>query len=245
MSGLLPAEYHTWVVYLRKSNITQNVPDTIKTFFPAMGEPEAIGLPAVAGPQSRGASMDIAWRCTVCSYTHKGEGPPDACPLCGADRIRFVHKNGNPAVFFRDMFASLVLHAAAAHFPNGTVPTMLLFLVLTMATGNRSHEQTVFCLLLVALCMIPVSFVTGFRDWRTTYHGVRVPIFYKKIALAGTLFTLAGAAAVIRFTHPDVLSGRGFLTRLYEGCLFSMLPVVVLLGHYGGKLAYQWKKVKR
>ena len=30
------------------------------------------------------------WRCTVCNYIHTGEGPPEICPVCGADKSKFV-----------------------------------------------------------------------------------------------------------------------------------------------------------
>ena len=30
------------------------------------------------------------WRCTVCVYIHEGEEPPEICPVCGADRSKFV-----------------------------------------------------------------------------------------------------------------------------------------------------------
>jgi len=30
------------------------------------------------------------WRCTVCNYIHTGEGPPEVCPVCGADKSKFV-----------------------------------------------------------------------------------------------------------------------------------------------------------
>ena len=30
------------------------------------------------------------WRCTVCGYIHEGEEPPEQCPVCGAERSRFV-----------------------------------------------------------------------------------------------------------------------------------------------------------
>jgi len=30
------------------------------------------------------------WKCTVCGYVHKGEEPPEKCPVCGADRSKFV-----------------------------------------------------------------------------------------------------------------------------------------------------------
>ncbi len=30
------------------------------------------------------------WKCTVCNYIHTGEAPPEKCPVCGADRSKFV-----------------------------------------------------------------------------------------------------------------------------------------------------------
>ncbi len=30
------------------------------------------------------------WQCSVCKYIHKGESPPDKCPVCGVDGSKFV-----------------------------------------------------------------------------------------------------------------------------------------------------------
>ena len=30
------------------------------------------------------------WKCLVCGYVHTGDEPPDKCPVCGADRSKFV-----------------------------------------------------------------------------------------------------------------------------------------------------------
>ncbi len=30
------------------------------------------------------------WKCTVCGYIHKGDAPPDKCPVCGAPKEKFV-----------------------------------------------------------------------------------------------------------------------------------------------------------
>jgi len=30
------------------------------------------------------------WQCSVCKYIHKGETPPEKCPVCGVDASRFV-----------------------------------------------------------------------------------------------------------------------------------------------------------
>ncbi|NLP47508.1 MAG: rubredoxin [Clostridiales bacterium] len=32
----------------------------------------------------------MLWKCTVCSYYHKGDAAPDKCPKCGAPAEKFV-----------------------------------------------------------------------------------------------------------------------------------------------------------
>jgi rubredoxin/uncharacterized membrane protein len=31
-----------------------------------------------------------AWKCTICNYVHKGDAPPEKCPVCGAGKDKFV-----------------------------------------------------------------------------------------------------------------------------------------------------------
>ncbi|MFW6081701.1 MAG: rubredoxin-like domain-containing protein [Desulfosalsimonas sp.] len=37
------------------------------------------------------------WRCTVCNYIHEGGEPPEKCPVCGADRSKFVEVSDREA----------------------------------------------------------------------------------------------------------------------------------------------------
>lgn len=30
------------------------------------------------------------WKCTVCGYIHDGEEAPEQCPVCGADKLKFI-----------------------------------------------------------------------------------------------------------------------------------------------------------
>ena len=143
--------------------------------------------------------------------------------------------------FCKDVYNTFVLHVVAAHFNNGLLPAALLFLSLALFRDDPFYERTVLHLIILALCMVPVSFFSGIRDWRTKFHGGRAPIFYKKMCLTGILFLLLASAASIRLFRSAVLQHGGMFSWLYVGCLLSTLPVVVLLGHYGGKLAYQWK----
>jgi rubredoxin/uncharacterized membrane protein len=186
--------------------------------------------------------MTKKWKCNVCGYIHEGEEPPEVCPVCGADRAKFIPLEQEKTNLLHDMIETFVLHPVAAHFPNGLIPTAALFLLLALLTGNVFTEHVVIYLLGVVLAVIPVSLVSGIRDWRIRLHGERALIFYKKIGLAGILLLLVLAAVWLRYAHPELLIEGGVGKWLYVGFVLSMLPVVTLLGHYGAKLAYQWKK---
>ncbi|MBI1919513.1 MAG: hypothetical protein HYS23_00380 [Geobacter sp.] len=148
------------------------------------------------------------------------------------------------SLFCKDLRKNFVLHAVAAHFNNGLLPAALLFLFLSMFNDGPYFEHTVLHLNLLALCMLPVSFFSGIRDWRTKFGGGRAPIFYRKLWLSGLLFLEVGSAAALRLTHPEIISYGGFFKWLYIMLLFGALPVVVLLGHYGAKLAFGLKPMK-
>ncbi|MBT1074252.1 hypothetical protein KJB29_03090 [Geobacter grbiciae] len=143
--------------------------------------------------------------------------------------------------FFNDFGETFVLHAVAAHFNNGLIPVALFFLFISILTGNPYFEHTVLHLLIVAIVMVPVSFLSGLRDWRRNFGGGRAPVFYWKIKLSGLLFILQGSAAATRLADPSVMERQGIGLWVYLGTLFLSLPIVVLLGHYGGKLAYRRK----
>ncbi len=36
------------------------------------------------------------WQCTICKYIHKGETPPEKCPVCGAPASKFIEINKSP-----------------------------------------------------------------------------------------------------------------------------------------------------
>lgn len=196
--------------------------------------------------------MEKTWRCTVCGYLHKGEQPPEVCPVCGVDASKFVLLN-EPEVeqeskaavlrkqavaLFAEMKASFVPHAVAAHFPNALLPTCFLFLLLFIVSGEASFETTVFYLSVVAFLTIPATFATGLLDWRLKYSGELTPIFRKKIILGLLLFCLGFVATYWRWQSPEILSAGGFSACAYSIIILAMLGCVMLLGHYGGMLVF-------
>ncbi len=144
---------------------------------------------------------------------------------------------------FKEMKKTFMLHAIAAHFSNGLIPVAVLYLLLAIPGGNVFFEHTVKHIIIITLLAIPVSFASGIHDWKTKYRGAKAPVFMKKIRLSIILFVLCFAGG-LRLALPDVMAEAGILRWLYIGILLSMLPVVTLLGHYGGKLASQPRPAK-
>ena len=140
---------------------------------------------------------------------------------------------------WQDMKKTFLFHAIAAHFSNGLIPVAVLYLMLTIPTGNTFFEHTVEHLMVITLMAIPVSFITGVHDWKTKYKGAKAPVFIKKLRLSGILFALCVSAVSIRLAIPGVMDAEGLVHWIYIIIVFAMLPVVTLLGHYGGKLSGQ------
>ncbi len=135
------------------------------------------------------------------------------------------------------MKETFLLHPVAAHFSNGLVPVAVLYLLLTLPAGDPFFEHTVKHLIIIVLLAVPVSFFSGLRDWDINYKRAKTPIFLNKIRLSIVLFLLVASAVTIRLAVPEVMYRNDWLHWVYVVLLFVMLPVVTLLGHYGGKLA--------
>lgn len=141
------------------------------------------------------------------------------------------------AKFLKEMKQSFMLHPVAAHFSNGVIPVAVLYLLLFLPTGNLYFEHTVINLLVIVLLAVPFSFYSGIRDWKRKYKAAKTPVFQKKIRLSILLSVLCVITVSIRIAVPDVMLTKGLLSWIFAVSLFLMLPTVVLLGHYGGKLA--------
>ncbi len=146
--------------------------------------------------------------------------------------------------FIDEMKKTFMLHAIAAHFSNGLIPVAVLYLLLALPTGDAFFEHTVIHLLVIVVMAIPFSFVSGIVDWKKKYKGAKAPVFEKKIRLGIALCVLALSATSVRLFVPGVMAEQGLLHWVYVSMLLAMLPVVVLLGHHGGKLTAGQKQEK-
>lgn len=194
--------------------------------------------------------MEMSWRCMVCGYIHTGHEPPEVCPVCGVDASKFELEEGGESVeappqseagplrLAQEMWETFILHAVAAHFPNGLLPSAALFFALFLIQGGDSLETTAFHLLFLCVVVTPAVFISGIRDWQYKYGGARGGIFHKKIALALIMLILGVAAVILRHSagNWDGLEGWGQI--IYVLLVAGMLGCVTMLGHYGGQLVF-------
>lgn len=143
-----------------------------------------------------------------------------------------------------DILKTFIFHAVASHFVNGLVPIAVLFLGLTLVTANIYFDHTVFHLFIMTALAIPFVLFSGIHDWRVKFHGGKAPIFYRKIKLGITLAILCTIIIALRMNYPDPIAVGGWVAGLYIACIALTLPVVTILGHLGGKLAFMVRQQK-
>jgi rubredoxin len=193
--------------------------------------------------------MEKTWRCTVCGYLHKGDSPPDICPVCGAEASKFELVDEGSVTglaglpekvsnLLKEMTDAFVPHAVATHFPCALVPTALLFLALALLIDLAAFEDVFFALLIVAVLTVPSAFGTGIYDWKKRLGGRPAPIIKKKTVLGLILFVLGIITVLWRWQDPQLLKAGGWPVVVFILLLLAMLGCVTLLGHYGSLLVF-------
>lgn len=183
--------------------------------------------------------MTKRWECSVCGYIHEGSEPPESCPICSADRSKFILLDTEKSSLFHEMISVFKLHPVLAHFPSGLIPTVACFLVVYVATGKSDFEVAAFLLVVFVTIIVPFSAGSGIHNWYKYLSARRAPVFYKKLGLALTLFTFGLIAITIRYNQSALLRTDDWYRWLYLFCIIGMLGCVGLLGHYGSVLAAQ------
>lgn len=198
------------------------------------------------------------WKCTVCGYIHTGDEPPDKCPVCGADKTKFVEveeeqtppaEPAKPAVTkdeqktaetVKNLIIRFHLHPITVHFPNGVVPVSVLFLSLAVVFGFLDASllsRAAYLNLIVVFLSMPVVIFTGWCEWRLKYNGALTSFFIIKIACAAAATILVLIILAWLIISPEIVtSGPKWLFLLIN---FILLGVVGVAGHIGGKLVFK------
>jgi len=203
------------------------------------------------------------WKCSVCNYIHEGDEPPEKCPVCGADRDKFVeitedysareNKQGaealadNPLSLVEIITALIVakhLHPITVHGPNGIIPMVVLFLVLAVFFQLPAFESAAYFSMVFVLLSMPLVLLSGYLTWQKKYKGAKTSVFKIKIAASAVATVILFALVLWKTVQPDVLSTASLDRFIFLFWSVFMLAAVGIAGHLGGQLVFGSKKTE-
>jgi uncharacterized membrane protein len=133
-------------------------------------------------------------------------------------------------------------HPMTIHFPIVFMFSAPLFTILFLLTGIPSFETTAFHCLGAGLLFTPVAIGTGYYTWWLNYQARPIrPVEIKKrvsLILLGT----ALIAMSWRILDPVILIVPGPTRWIYLILVFSLLPLVSVMGWFGAQLTFPIEK---
>ncbi len=211
------------------------------------------------------------WKCTICGYVHEGDAPPEICPVCGADRDKFIlleEVSGAPAALkaaadqhsdsadgrlapsaisqmasrFR-WLSRLHGHPIAVHIPNGVLPLTVLFLFLAVIFKSEAMATAAKINMFAVALSMPAVIISGIIDWHNRFSGKMSLVFRIKMVCAAIVTLLSFILMVWWVTSPDLyLSNNSYLALFVLFNLADLIAAAVA-GFYGGKLVFNASKL--
>ncbi|GJQ59427.1 MAG: hypothetical protein D8M57_09770 [Candidatus Scalindua sp. AMX11] len=129
-------------------------------------------------------------------------------------------------------------HAIFVHFPTALYPVAITFIFLALIFDRDSFRDSYFYLMIFATLFTPISHYTGILEWKKKFRGVRTHIFVKKIRYGIILNVVGGLCTIWYWLCPGILDRIGVFNIVFIILNISIIPIVVYLGHLGGRLVY-------
>ena len=133
-------------------------------------------------------------------------------------------------------------HPMTVHFPIVFMLSTVFFTFLYLMTGDPSYDTTAFHCLAGGVIFTPIVMLTGFISWTVNYLARPIRTVNVKMAVSLLMLLVSLVALVWRETAPDVLTRLRDAGFIYLLLIFSLCPMVLLIGWYGAKLTFPIEK---
>jgi len=196
------------------------------------------------------------WQCTVCGYIHEGDEPPEECPVCGADRSKFIEIVSEEPVETQmdqpeskppisrpklnpifDLMVKHHVHPISVHIPNGVLPASVIFIVLAALFNFSGLSQAAFYNLIFVVLTLPLVIFSGYIEWQKKYRGQLTRLFKTKILCAAVVSLTAVILMVWLFIDPQAATSSSNLLFLLINLV--MLAAAGIAGFIGGKFVFK------
>ncbi len=194
------------------------------------------------------------WQCSVCQYIHEGEEPPDKCPICGADKDKFVRisqqdlqdegtkQNADSTSTVLEKITALMLakhlHPISVHGPNGIIPMAVLFLAIAVLFQSPNFGNAAYLSMLFVLLSMPMVLLSGYLTWKKKYKGALTRLFKIKIAASCVATSILFLLVLWKALRPDILSDGSLDRFIFLFWALFLLAAVGIAGHLGGQLVF-------
>ncbi|MFH2044871.1 MAG: rubredoxin-like domain-containing protein [Pseudomonadota bacterium] len=205
------------------------------------------------------------WECTVCGYIHTGNEPPEKCPVCGADRSKFIEITGKEEKAgktaskpgstkeqntsaadkkssyskIRNLMVKHHAHPISVHIPNGVLPAAVLFIFIAAVFDFYTLGQAAFYNMVFVLLTMPLVLFSGYNEWHIKYGGKMTALFRTKIICGGIVTLLAAIMVIWRGINPNIISAQSEQRWIYVGLGLIVLGAAGIAGFLGGKLVFK------
>ncbi len=228
-------------------------------------EAEPATQPEAPATEAATADQTLRWQCVICGYIHTGPEPPAVCPVCGADRSKFVlleepeeaaeagkqdtappedqpvtetpwaRRLLDPYKHWIDLSIEYHAHPIAVHVPNGVLPITVAMVLLAALFDWPAMGMAAVYNMGFIALSMPAVLFTGYLHWQYKFGGNLTDTFKWKIICAGTVTVLSLLLFVWGLLSPETAQRPSLL---YLLVYIIDLGFAGVAGWLGGKLVF-------
>ena len=170
------------------------------------------------------------WRCTVCGYIHEGEEPPEICPVCGADRSKFVEIVAEEKAEEKSKTKTDPLEpeteAKVADAPGKTLDSLSKYdRIYQLMVKHHVHPISVH----IPNGLLPVSVFFIFLAVIFKFTGLSQAAFYNLIFVVFTMPLVIFSGVIVWQKKYNGAMTTLFLTKMICGGVVSLTAVILVI----------------
>jgi rubredoxin/uncharacterized membrane protein len=170
------------------------------------------------------------WRCTVCGYIHEGEEPPEICPVCGADRSKFVEivaeENGKKKSKTKIDPLEPETEANVADAPGTTLDPLSKYdRIYQLMVKHHVHPISVH----IPNGLLPVSVLFIFLAVIFKFTGLSQAAFYNLIFVVFSMPLVLFSGVIVWQKKYNGAMTTLFLTKMICGGVVSLTAMILVV----------------
>jgi predicted heme/steroid binding protein/uncharacterized membrane protein len=129
-------------------------------------------------------------------------------------------------------------HPMLVHFAIAFSIAIPILAIIYISTDRPSFEAASYYLLVGDFVTAAISGFSGVFSWSVTYERRMTRVFIRKAIFTVSLAVVVTTCLIWRIVDPSVLTSETAFSYVYLALLVILVPIVGMLGHYGGKIVY-------